>query len=517
MNTMTKSNKTEAKASTIGKYVASNSANGRLALAHAYNIVAMMNGYNDWMTMKGAALKPKKDDTSKNTQQNVSQIINTTEISDIVSAISMNKDKNIIIIDKTGGGGKYLVKEYLELLGVPCMRLPEDGVTCLFGDKSRIKLITNEAQLNNELQLLEEKKDQIVKPLTTATSNKISDSLDSFTSLDVRRDKIYNISSAAHQLTLDAYSALLVWLRDIKNAPLNLESFKNKIDVTTLIDVAISEQFVKPEYAGVPLAVKERISDYLCRLPKLSQKILKIIPAKHPFSEGNYELDLSATVRQYHGYEISVLEWLMQSILKSNGTLIKEHISDYGLLKGGQFNEDTPIFQTASASEIASICENLLPKYDADREFYKQRSLRFFLKVLKVLIWLRDTKDIPITINSIIKSISLPEIVKMACPDQFAPDIYKNMPPDVKDSVFRYCRSLPGLSQDVLQTTEDELAKHPLSDKNYKIQIHDETISFHEYIKTLVDKQIDEIQSLFGSDLSYKIHDETLVLILSQA
>lgn len=133
-----------------------------------------------------------------------------------------------------------------------------------------------------------------------------------------------------------------------------------------------------------------------------------------------------------------------------------------------QDKKDIKVFlSTSNVDEIMTAVKAALPQAQGDNTFWQTRAVRLLTGVVTVLVWLRDKKQIELSIERIRASLSLPELSKIACPEQFAPPIYRGVPPEVKSGVVEYLASLMHYPKSILETPVSRHEHHPFEGGNY--------------------------------------------------
>ena len=95
-------------------------------------------------------------------------------------------------------------------------------------------------------------------------------------------------------------------------------------------------------------------------------------------------------------------------------------------------------FQDLPASDITTIVTSMMEMPERDAMWHA-RAVAMVTAVVDALVWLRDAKDTPLTIDRLRQSCSLGEIIKLASTLQ-----HRDMPDTVRRGLDSYLDSLPG-------------------------------------------------------------------------
>lgn len=193
--------------------------------------------------------------------------------------------------------------------------------------------------------------------------------------------------------------------------------------------------------------------------------------------------------------------WYMARLLGRTDDYLLLNFMDPGrkIAGSGLLSNSTNPFSTYTVGEIMQIFQSLMPETQGDGKVWQTRALNMFTGVIKVLVWLRDAKGIRLSINSMRESIELTALAKMACPDQFAPSMYKGMPPEVKSGVLGYLRGLAGFPQAVLKMPASEQEQHPFAKGSYEMKLDGQTLMQHGYLTQTISPPLDLIAESYGS------------------
>lgn len=193
--------------------------------------------------------------------------------------------------------------------------------------------------------------------------------------------------------------------------------------------------------------------------------------------------------------------WYMARLLGRTDDFLLLNFMDTGrkVAGSGLLSNSTNPFSTYTVGEIMQIFQSLMPETQGDGKVWQTRALNMFTGVIKVLVWLRDVKGVRLSINSMRESIELTALAKMACPDQFAPAIYKGMPPEVKSGVLGYLRGLAGFPQNVLKMPASEQEQHPFAKGSYEVKLDGQTLMQHGYLTQTISPPLDLIAESYGS------------------
>lgn len=193
--------------------------------------------------------------------------------------------------------------------------------------------------------------------------------------------------------------------------------------------------------------------------------------------------------------------WYMARLLGRTDDYLLLNFMDPGrkVSGSGLLSNSTNPFSTYTVGEIMQIFQSLMPETQGDGKVWQTRALNMFTGVIKVLVWLRDAKGIRLSINSMRESLELTALAKMACPDQFAPNIYKGMPPEVKSGVLGYLRGLAGFPQNVLKIPSSEQEQHPFAKGSYEVKLDGQTLMQHGYLTQTISPPLDLLAESYGS------------------
>lgn len=93
-------------------------------------------------------------------------------------------------------------------------------------------------------------------------------------------------------------------------------------------------------------------------------------------------------------------------------------------------------FSGGSASYLINMLTSLMPDAEGDNAMWKERAVSLLSSVMPALTWKRDHQEMPLSINTIRESMTLPSVVRLAR-DQAIPD-------EIRKGVRGYLDSLPG-------------------------------------------------------------------------
>lgn len=163
-----------------------------------------------------------------------------------------------------------------------------------------------------------------------------------------------------------------------------------------------------------------------------------------------------------------------------------------------QDKKDINVFlSTSNVDEIMTAVKAALPQAQGDSVLWQTRAVRMLAGVVAVLVWLRDKKQVELSIERIRDSLNLIELSKMACPEQFAPPIYRDVPPEVKSGVVEYLAYLAHYPATILETPVSRHEHHPFEGGNYNdIDFHGQTLMQHGYLTQTIEPAFDVLSSL---------------------
>lgn len=154
---------------------------------------------------------------------------------------------------------------------------------------------------------------------------------------------------------------------------------------------------------------------------------------------------------------------------------------------GGLIGHTMNPFAVYSHPEVMQTLESLLPTASGDGQQWQSRAVAMLSGVVRVLIWLRDTKGVLLSIENIRASIDLDSVMRMALPDEVSLPIYKGMPAEVKNGVLFYLKNLSGFPPDLLVMPMNGQQPHPMAgDPNAYVKLPDATKTQHGYLTQLL-------------------------------
>lgn len=170
---------------------------------------------------------------------------------------------------------------------------------------------------------------------------------------------------------------------------------------------------------------------------------------------------------------------------------------------GGLIGHTMNPFAVYSQPEIMQTMESILPKASGDSGPWQARAVAMLSAVTTVLVWLRDSKGMNLSIAHIRASIDLDSITRMAVPDDYVVPLYKGMPPDVKNGVRYYLQNLSGFPQELLSVPQAGQPEHPLArDPNAYLKFPDGCRTQHGYLTQLLSQPFnllaESYRSVFG-------------------
>ena len=154
---------------------------------------------------------------------------------------------------------------------------------------------------------------------------------------------------------------------------------------------------------------------------------------------------------------------------------------------GGIIGHTMNPFAVYSVPEVMQTLESLLPTASGDGQQWQSRAVAMLRGVVSILIWLRDTKGLMLSIENIRASIDLDSVMRMAMPDEVCLPIYKGMPPEVKSGVLNYLKNLAGFPQELLVMPANGQQTHPMAgDPNAFVKLPDAPKTQHGYLSQLL-------------------------------
>lgn len=93
-------------------------------------------------------------------------------------------------------------------------------------------------------------------------------------------------------------------------------------------------------------------------------------------------------------------------------------------------------FSGGSASYLTNMLVSLMPDAEGDNAMWKERAVSLLSSVMPALTWKRDNQEMPMSINTIRESMTLPNVVKLSR-DQAVPE-------EIRRGVKGYLDTLPG-------------------------------------------------------------------------
>lgn len=96
-------------------------------------------------------------------------------------------------------------------------------------------------------------------------------------------------------------------------------------------------------------------------------------------------------------------------------------------------------FSGGSASYLINMLVSLMPDAEGDNAMWKERAVSLLSSVMPALTWKRDHQEMPLSINTIRESMTLPSVVKLSR-DQAIPE-------EIRRGVKGYLDSLPGYAE----------------------------------------------------------------------
>ena len=108
-------------------------------------------------------------------------------------------------------------------------------------------------------------------------------------------------------------------------------------------------------------------------------------------------------------------------------------------------------FSSGSASYLANMLTTLMPEAEGDNAMWKERAVSLISSLMPALTWKRDNQDIPLSVSSIRKSLSLGAIIKLSRDEA--------LPERIRESLVGYLDTLPGYSGEAF---DDEGKEKPL-------------------------------------------------------
>ena len=93
-------------------------------------------------------------------------------------------------------------------------------------------------------------------------------------------------------------------------------------------------------------------------------------------------------------------------------------------------------FSSGSASYLTNMLVTLMPEAGGDNAMWKERAVSLLGSLMPALTWLRDHRDIYLSISSVRKALNFPEVVKLSRNQE--------LPPKLRESLEGYLETLPG-------------------------------------------------------------------------
>lgn len=107
-------------------------------------------------------------------------------------------------------------------------------------------------------------------------------------------------------------------------------------------------------------------------------------------------------------------------------------------------------FSSGSASYLTNMLVSLMPDAEGDNAMWKERAVSLVGSLMPAMTWMRDQRDMPLSIGTIRDYLNLNNIIKLARDE--------DLPEDIKASLKSYLDTLPGYVDDAF---DDEGKEKP--------------------------------------------------------